>query len=259
MILKEQRKRKILCLIEKNQQVHIAELSDLFNVSEMTIRRDLDDLADKKLIQRIHGGAVFSGDVGNKNEPPVMERCNEQEAEKQLIARKMAEIVQDGEKIFLGSGTTTLAIAEALKDHQDLTVITNAITIVNCLLPATHIKLVVMGGFLRRTEMSMIGHFTDAGLANLQVDRVIIGIRGIDLAYGLTSDHLQELTTDQAILKISDEIIVAADHTKFGHIAAIRTAPITVATKIVTDAQAPASLDLALAELGIELVRATES
>lgn len=255
-MLKEQRKRKILDLIETNSQVHIAELVEMFEVSDMTIRRDLQDLDQKGLIKRIHGGAVSLRREKNANEPPIIERSNDQITEKRQIARKVASLIQDGEKIFLGSGTTTLAIAEELNNHQNLTVITNAVTIVNTLIPKTHITIIGLGGFLRRSEMSMIGYFTEAALANLQVDKVIIGIRGIDLEHGLTSDDLQELITDQAILKIGKEVVVAADHTKFGYVAAIRTAPITTATCIVTDDQVSDEMVDAIQNFGVQVIKA---
>ncbi len=255
-MLKERRKRKILDLIEQEDQVHIPELARMFEVSEMTIRRDLEELDQIGVIQRIHGGALAVDTVGKKNEPPIVERSHEQADEKRIIAKKIASMVKDGEKIFLGSGTTALAIAEELRHHKNLTVLTNAITIVNALIPAKQITLIVLGGFLRRAEMSMIGHFTQAALEDLQVDKVIIGIRGIHLEHGLSSDNLQELLTDQAILKISQKVIVAADHTKFGHIAAIRTAPITAATQIVTDHQAPVNMIQEIEDLGVEVITA---
>ena len=255
-MLKERRKRKILDLIEQEDQVHIPEMARLFDVSEMTIRRDLEELDHIGVITRIHGGALSVNQLGKKNEPPIVERSHEQADEKRLIAKTIAGMVHDGEKIFLGSGTTSLAIAEELKHHENLTVLTNAITVINALIPAKQITVIVLGGFLRRAEMSMIGHFTQAALEDLQVDKVIIGIRGIHLEHGLTSDNLQELLTDQAILKISQKIIVAADHTKFGYTAAIKTAPITTATQIVTDHQAPADMIQKIRALGVEVITA---
>jgi DeoR/GlpR family transcriptional regulator of sugar metabolism len=255
-MLKEQRKRIIVELIENNDQVQIAELAELFKVSEMTIRRDLEELDQQGVIQRIHGGAVNLDQTNKKIEPPIIKRTNEQLEEKQQIAKKVASLVNDGELIFLGSGTTTLAIAEELKERVQLTVLTNAITIINSLIPAEHITLIVLGGFLRRSEMSMIGHFTEAALANLKADKVIIGIRGIDVEHGLTSDNLQELITDQAIMNMSENLIVAADHTKFGHVAAIKTAPITRATKIVTDSQVPDAILNSIEDIGVEVIKA---
>lgn len=253
-MLKEHRKRKILDLVESHQQVLISDLVELFDVSNMTVRRDLKELDQEGLIRRIHGGAVSLRRRGAHNEPSLMERAEEQKLEKRQIAKQVAGLIKAGEKIFLGSGTTTLAIAEEIKSFNTLTVITNAITIVNALIPYPQITLISLGGFLRRSEMSMIGHFTEAALANLQVDKVIVGMRGIDLEHGLTSDDLQELITDQAILRIGKEVIVAADHTKFGYVAAIKTAPITAATRIVTDDHVPGRMLDAIREKGIDVI-----
>lgn len=258
-MLKEQRKRAIVDRIERDKQVFIADLAEQFDVSEMTIRRDLDELDHNGVIHRIHGGALAVPKIGTKNEPPVFERSNEQTEEKKHIAKTVAGMIQNGEKIFLGSGTTTLAVAENLTHHKDLTVLTNAITIVNCLIPIKHITLIVFGGFLRRAELSMVGHFTQSALKDIQVDKVVIGMRGIHIEQGLTCDHLQELQTDQAILQLSKNIIIAADHTKFGHVATIRTAPITTASTIVTDGKAPDDMIRRIRSLGIEVIKATPS
>lgn len=254
-MLKGERHREILKVIENDSQVHVGELAERFAVSEMTIRRDLEELDQKGMIQRIHGGAVTRLEAHQRNEPPLFERADEQREEKRRIAKKVAGMVQDGEKIFLGSGTTTLAIAEELVERNNLTVLTNAITIVNCLAAASGITVIVLGGFLRRMEMSLIGHFTESALENLRVDKIIIGIRGIDPVYGLTSDNMQELFTDQAIMRISKTIIIVADYTKFGHIAAIRTAPITAVTKIVTDQKASSDMVTAIRRMGIEVIQ----
>lgn len=254
-MLKGKRQREMLKVIENHSQVQVNELAEQFAVSKMTVRRDLEELDHKGMLQRIHGGAVARIEANKRNEPPVFERANEQQVEKRQIAKKVASMVQDGEKVFLGSGTTTLAIAEELANRRNLTVLTNAITIVNCLVPAPGITLIVLGGFLRRMEMSLIGHFTESALENLRVDKVIIGIRGIDPVHGLTSENMQELFTDQAILRISKTIIVAADYTKFGHIAAIRTAPITAATKIVTDQKTSTEMVTAIRRMGIEVIQ----
>ncbi|MDZ4159450.1 MAG: DeoR/GlpR family DNA-binding transcription regulator [Anaerolineaceae bacterium] len=255
-MLKGERQREILKVIENHNQVHVNELAQRFAVSAMTIRRDLEELHQKGMIQRIHGGAVTWSDGHKRHEPPVFERASEHQAEKRQIAKKVAGMVKEGEKIFLGSGTTTLAIAEELANRRNLTVLTNAITIVNCLVPAPGITVIVLGGFLRRMEMSLIGHFTESALENLRVDKVIIGIRGIDPVHGLTSDNMQELFTDQAILRISKTIIVAADYSKFCHIAAIRTAPITAVTKFVTDQKTSPDVVTAIRRMGIEVIQA---
>ncbi len=183
----------------------------------------------------------------------MLERTLENSDEKDRIGRATAGLIKEGEKIFLSSGTTALAVARALKGRQNLTVITNALIVANELISSPGITLVLVGGFLRRSELSLIGHFTEAALQGLRVEKVIIGFRGVDPVHGLTSDHLQELITDQAILKISKTIIVVADHTKFGQVAAIRTAPLSTATRIITGVETPHEFVEVIQRMGIEL------
>lgn len=252
-MLKKERQREILRLIRDRGKAEVEELSARLRVSYMTIRRDLSELHDRGLLERVHGGALLQA-TGADQEPPVVERTQASTEGKRRIGLRVAGLVQDGEKIFLGSGSTTAFVAEALLQRRKLTVVTNALNIALRLMPAPEIEVTVTGGFLRRSEMSLIGHFAEHTLKNLQVDKVIIGMRGIDPVKGLTSDNMEELITDQAILNISKNIIVAADHTKFGHVAAIRTAPVTAATTIVTDEGGPRDILEALRKMGIRII-----
>jgi DeoR/GlpR family transcriptional regulator of sugar metabolism len=133
-------------------------------------------------------------------------------------------------------------------------VLTNALNIAYALTAAPRISVTMTGGFLRRSELSLIGHFAERTLQGLQVDKVIIGMRGIDPVKGLTSDNMDELITDQAILGVSKNIIVIADHSKFGYVAAIRTAPVTAATTIITDGGGPKDILEAIRKMGVRVV-----
>lgn len=252
--LKTERLRQIEQVIDDRLQATVSDLARRFGVTEMTIRRDLSELDAQGVVQRIHGGAISTKRQRNSVEPPMLDRMGEQRIEKQRIAQAVAGMVTDGQTIFLGSGTTALAVAQALSGRGNLTVITNSLTVANALVESPDITVVVVGGFLRRSELSLIGHFAETAMRDVRVDMVIMGIRGIDPKYGLTSDHLQELMTDRAILALSDRVIIVADHTKFGHQSAGRTAPVTAATTIVTDTEAPAEIVRALRDLGLEVI-----
>ena len=257
-MLKQERLRRICEIVEAEGQATVTDLASQFGVTEMTIRRDLQDLDAQGLVQRIHGGAMSPEPRRNAVEPPVLERIDEQADVKQHIGLAVAGMIEDGETIFLGSGTTTLAVAEALAEREgnsNLTIITNALTVVNALARTPGITVIVVGGFLRRSELSLVGHLAESALDDLHVDRVIIGMRGVDPEHGLTSDYLQELKTDQAILDMSDMVIIVADHTKFGRVATSRTAPITAATMIVTDMQTPMEIIEAIQARGVLMVR----
>lgn len=251
-MLKKERHRKILQLIEETGKAEVLSLANAFNVSDMTIRRDLNELEKRGYIERVHGGALIKKERRG-DEAPVLDRTQEMLEAKVRIAQKVAGMIKDGEKIFIGSGSTMMLVAEALSSHRNLTVYTNALNIVDALYHYP-ITVIVVGGMLRRSELSLIGSFTETCLRGIMVDKVIIGMRGIDPVKGLTSDHMEELITDQAILTLSKNVIVAADHTKLGHVAAIRTAPITVAKKIITSIGGPKDVIQAIRQMGIEVI-----
>jgi len=241
-LLREERKRKISEFVEENKQATVAELSKLFGVSDSTIRRDLEELDGQGEIQRAHGGAVAV--ERSAPEPPVVHRMVESEEEKRKIGRAAARLVQDGEVIFLGSGTTTLEVARNLDGKNDLTVITNALNVANQLAGKQSITVIVMGGLLRHSELS------------LRADKVIMGMRAISVQEGLTNDYLPETMTDRAIVNFAPEIIVVADHSKFGKVSTALVAPITSVAKIVTDIRTPPELINEIRQLGIEVILA---
>lgn len=239
--------------METEGNASVADLAERFGVSEMTIRRDLEQLVARGQVVRVHGGAVAPDRGRMVSEPPILDRMAEQSTAKRRIGLAVAGMIEQGETIFIGSGTTTLALARALKERQGITIVTNALTVANSLSASPGINMLVIGGFLRRSELSLIGHVAVKALEDLHVDKVVMGMRGIDPQYGLTSDHHQELMTDRAIMAISDCVMVLADHTKFGHIASSRTAPVTAADLIVTDERAPHDLVEQIQELGVQV------
>jgi Transcriptional regulators of sugar metabolism len=250
-MLKKERHREILKIIESTGKAEVNALALHFGVAEMTVRRDLSDLGKRGLLERVHGGALIQNDRKG-SEAPVYERLLDQFEIKQQIGRAAAKLIGDGEKIFLGSGSTTMAVAQAMIDHRNVTIYTNALNIADALFHYP-VKVNVLGGSLRRSELSLIGDMTERMIQSIRVDKVIIGIRGIDPVKGLTSDHMEELLADQAILNSSRNIIVVADHSKIGHVAAIRTAPITAITRLVTNKGGPKDILQVLRRLGVEV------
>jgi DeoR/GlpR family transcriptional regulator of sugar metabolism len=202
---------------------------------------------------RTHGGAEALPESRLSVDPPVLDRTNEQGESKSKIAGHVATLIKDGETVFLGSGTTTLAVAMALAGRRNLTVVTNALTIANALATNPAIDLVLIGGFLRHSELSLVGHIAEAAIRDVRVDKVIIGIRGINLEHGLTNENMQELMTDRSIMGMSDTLIVVADHTKFGQVSTIRLGPVTAASLIVTDTGVPTEMVAQLHELGVKV------
>jgi DeoR family transcriptional regulator of aga operon len=245
------RQIQILQLLERQQRLSVAELCAAFEVSEATARRDLENLASQGKLQRVHGGAIILTQA--PPEQPILQRQSEQADEKIRIGQAASALVQTGETIFLGSGTTVLEAARRLRGQLNLTVLTNSLPVVNALAGAEGITVICLGGMLRESELSFIGHITEQALAEVRADKVFMGTRAISLEYGLTHEYLPETMTDRAILKAGQQIIVLADHTKFGRAAAVRLAPLESIHTIVTDKGTPQDLIEAVQRRGIRV------
>jgi len=247
-----ERQEEVLRRLGSQQRISVPEICAAFDVSEATARRDLEALATQGLIQRVHGGALAIRKASP--ESPMLVRSQEQAQEKQWIGRAAAALVQDGETVFLGSGTTVLEAARALRQRNRLTVITNSLPVLNLLAGGPGITLIGLGGSLRDSEYSLIGHITEQALAEVRADRVIMGIRAVNLEHGLTNDYLPETLTDRAILRVGGQVIILADHTKCGAVAAAFVAPISAIQVLVTDQGTPSDFQQALKASGVQVV-----
>ena len=243
-----------LHFIEQRQRVTVTQLCDFFSISPATARRDLDALAERGKIQRVHGGAIPIRQA--PPELPVVNRLAEQLEEKQRIGRAAADLIADGDTVFLGNGTTVLEVARNLLGRKNLTVITNSLMVLNLMGDSPDITLISLGGQLRRSELSMIGHITEQALAELRADKVIIGVHAIDAKHGLAGQYLPEAMTDRAILKIGRKAIVVVDHTKFGRLATAFLAPVNAIDLIVTDTGIDPEIESALTSQGARVMKA---
>jgi DeoR/GlpR family transcriptional regulator of sugar metabolism len=252
MTVKTKRQQQILEVIREDQHVTVSILSERFSVSEVTVRRDLSELNQAGSLRRVHGGAV-APELGAP-EPPVFQRLREHEAAKDAIGQAAAKLVPEGSTLFLGSGSTTTYVARHLTDRRDLTVVTNALTVAQELALADGITVLVTGGVMRLSELSLVGHLTESAVRELHVDKVIIGMRAISLVEGLTNDYLPEVMTDRAIIEMADDLIVVADHTKLGKVGPAFVAPIQRIRTLVTDRGADAESLEKMKGLGIQIV-----
>jgi DeoR/GlpR family transcriptional regulator of sugar metabolism len=247
-----ERQNQILRWINQRQRISISEVCEHFAVSEATARRDLEMLAGKGSVQRVHGGAIALEKA--PPEMPMLLRQDDQAGEKQRIGFAGANLVKDGETIFLGSGTTVLEVARNLQNHKNITVITNSLPVINLLADNRNITTVCLGGILRPSEFSFIGHLTEQALAEIRADKVFLGVRAINLKEGLTNDYLPETLTDRAILKIGQEIIVVADHTKFGRVSTVMLVPIEQIHTLITGIEIPIELFKDISKLDIRVI-----
>lgn len=247
-----ERQKQILSLLGKQGRLRVSEIVERFEISEATARRDLEMLASQGKAQRVHGGVIAIEQA--PPELPILQREGEQVEEKSSIGRAAAGLIEDGETVFLGSGTTVLEVAKHLRECRNLTVITNSLSVLNALAGSKEITVVSLGGQLRESELSFIGHITEQALAELHVDKVVMGTRGISLEHGLTNDYLPETLTDRAILNIGGTVIIVADHTKINRVATALLAPLQAMHVFVTDSNAEKKFLQSLKKLGIEVL-----
>jgi len=252
-LLKEERQQQILDALQENNRVTVPELSLRFGTSDVTIRRDLADLAAEGKLQRTHRGALKV--VPAPPEPPVVQRLSLEQTEKEQIGRAAAALVDEGDSIFIGSGSTTSAFARCLTGLHRLTVVTNALNVaVELAAVSVDWTIIVTGGVVRASELSLLGHLAEQSLPEVRVNKVFMGMQAISLEGGLTSDNMPEVTTTRHIFDMAPELIVLADHTKLGKTASAYLAPVERIKTLVTDSGAdPAFLDQARAR-GIHLI-----
>jgi DeoR family transcriptional regulator of aga operon len=241
-----------LHLIRQRERVSIELICEEFSVSSATARRDLDALVERGLARRIRGGAMAV--QLPPPDLPAIQRETEQGAAKRRIGQAAAKLISPGETVFLSSGTTALEVARSLRDIPGLTVITNSLLVLNTLADAERITLVGLGGVLRRSEMSFIGHVTEQMLAEVRADKIFLGVRAIDAEFGLTNDFMLETMTDRAILKIGRELIVVADHTKCGRVGPAFVAPVNAVHTLITDTETPAQVVDAFGRRGVRVL-----
>jgi DeoR/GlpR family transcriptional regulator of sugar metabolism len=248
------RQKQILSMLGRRGRLSVAEIVRRFSVSEATARRDLQALATLGKAQRVYGGAMAIEEA--PPELPILERADEQAARKARIGRLAANLISEHETVFLGSGTTALEVARHLRDRRDLTVITNSLPVVNMLAGRKEITVIALGGMLRDSELSLIGHITELGLGEVRADKVFMGTRGVSLEHGLTNDYLQETLTDRLILRIGRQVIILADHTKIHRVSTVLLAPLASMHTFITDSSADAKFVRALRRRRIQVLLA---
>lgn len=230
----------------------VNELVAQLGVSEMTVRRDLDELERQGFLRRVHGGAVSAR--GRSYEPPFLTRSLVHKEEKVRIAAAAAARVHHGDSIALDVGTTTLEIAYQLAGKRDLTVITPSLRIAMVLAEQPGIRLILTGGILRHGELSLVGHLAEEAFRQFFADKLFLGIGGIDLEAGLTEFNLEDALVKKVMLRRAKEIIVVADASKFGRVAFASVAPLDVVHTLITDSSVPPSIVNGLRDKGIEVI-----
>lgn len=210
----EERRMKIAEIINRGDSVKVSQLAKRFNVSESTIRRDLNELEKHGLILRTHGGAVSTI---SKLEATFVEKQDKCAEEKERIGKIAAEQIKDGDTVILDSGTTTLYISKFIK-AKNIIVITNSIALTYELSNRDDIQLINTGGIIRSNTKAQVGSITEKVIKQFRVDKVFLGANGISLEFGVTTPTLQEAGVKQAMIDVADKVYLLVDESKFGKV-----------------------------------------
>ncbi len=235
-MLARQRQTYILERVREDGAVRVAELARDLNVSDMTVRRDLDLLHQQGLLEKVHGGATQTSG-SSLFEPGFVAKSELQLAEKGAIALAAADLVTPGMAIALSAGTTTYALARRLTDLEGLTVVTNSVPVADVLyrLGRPDQTIIVTGG-VRTPSDALVGPFAVAALRTIHVDLVFMGVHGMDPHSGFTTPNLLEAETNRALVESGRRLVVLADHTKWGVIGISSIARLDQADLLISDA-----------------------
>lgn len=227
-----ERRRTILDLVRSSGAVSLHDLAAAVHSSEVTVRRDIRALEEEGLLDRRRGGAVWPG--GMSHEQSYRQKRSVAASEKLAIAQVAAELVDEGDAIVLGGGTTTQELARRLARFADLTVVTNSLLVAQALAD-TKSEVVMTGGSLRKPTYALIGSSTERSLAGIRVHRAFLSGNGLTAARGLSTPNMHVANVDQAIVASAQEVVVLADHTKLGVDTMFQTVPSERIAHLVTD------------------------
>ncbi|PGH48531.1 DeoR/GlpR family DNA-binding transcription regulator [Streptomyces sp. Ru87] len=241
-----ERRQLILEMVRANGAVSLRELARVVQTSEVTVRRDVRALEAEGLLDRRHGGAVLPG--GFTRESGFPQKSHLATAEKTAIADLAAGLVEEGEAIVVGAGTTTQELARRLARVPGLTVVTNSLLVAQALAHANRVEVVMTGGTLRGSNYALVGSGAEQSLQGLRVSRAFLSGSGLTAERGLSTSNMLSASVDRALVQSAGEVVVLADHTKLGTDTMFQTVPTDVITRLVTD-EPPAHEDRAAAEL----------
>ncbi|MFD7234771.1 DeoR/GlpR family DNA-binding transcription regulator [Streptomyces syringium] len=269
-LLAEQRRALILDEVRRRGGVRVNELTRKLNVSDMTVRRDLDALARQGAVEKVHGGAVPVAEA-TTHEPGFEAKSTLELSAKADIARAAARMAAPGSAIALAGGTTVFALAQQLVEVPDLTVVTNSVRVADvfhstqrsmtAVGPAARpgAATVVLTGGVRTASDTLVGPVADAAIRSLHFDVLFIGVHGISAEAGLSTPNLAESETNRHFVRSARRVVVLADHTKWGTVGLSSFATLEEVDALVTDAGLPAPARAEVSERLPELVVAGPS
>ena len=247
----EERRKKILDIINRSGSVRVAELSSTFGISEVTIRTDLAEMEYRGLLTRVHGGAVSSyKPYYNMN---LNQRMSTNQEQKEIIAGKISDMIENNDTVMLNSGSTTLMVFRAIPQNLNLNIVTNSISIALEGTGNPNFNIILLGGLVNSKYQFTFGDDAIKQLKSYHADKLILSVDGIDLEHGFSTYYDKEAEIDRIMLAQSNVSIVAADHTKFERRAFAKISDLSVADYIVTDTDAPEKMKIKMSKQSIKI------
>lgn len=234
-MLASQRQATILDEVRRSGAVRVQELVHQLGVSDMTVRRDLQLLSERGLVNKVHGGAVIKLD--STVEPGFEAKAKLQLAAKAAIAQAAVELVRPGSAIALSAGTTTWNMAALLARIPGLTIVTNSTTVADLIAntPGVNDQTLILTGGVRTPSAALVGPVADLSLRSLHVDQLFIGAHGMDPQAGFTTPNLAEAETNRTLIGCATQVIVCADSTKWASVGLASFGPLSTANILITD------------------------
>jgi DeoR family transcriptional regulator, fructose operon transcriptional repressor len=249
-----ERMKKIKEKLLKEKRVDVFELSELFSVTEVTIRRDLDKLEQEGFLIKTYGGAVLNDRI-IENSPK--ENISEVSDENKMIGKIAAEMIEDDEAIYLSPGIVSLEIAKNIKDKR-VTIVTNDLLIGCELRNCVGIKVIITGGNLIQSTYTLVGGFALQSLRGIFINKAFIFVKGINFDSGYTLDSFEEIMVIQEVQKISNDFIIIADYNRFNSTSFAKLGDLTIAKKVITNKKVPSEYKKFFFENSIKLYTAYE-
>jgi DeoR/GlpR family transcriptional regulator of sugar metabolism len=256
-LFREERLQLIAELVRTQRKVFVEELAQEFKVSPSSIRIDLAELESRGLLKRTHGGAIavtkLHGRMVTQKSSLELRRAVRQ-AEKRIIGQAAAGLIEDGDTLMIDGGSTTLHVARYLLDKRSLTIITNSVSLLPHLMAIPDGRIYVIGGLLDPRFETLVGDITLDVLDRFRTAKAILGIDGISIDAGLSATDSAVAAGKQKMMRLSDQVIIVADHTKLDQVCLIPIAPLEEMGCLVTDSGVPAAMVEAIEARGPQVI-----
>lgn len=247
-----ERRQRIVDKIKQDKKVYVSELSQLFKVTEETVRRDLEKLENENLLRRSYGGAILN-EQQTGEDISFMKRSTINSESKEAIAQKAQELINDGDTIMVDSSTTCLTLLHHLKERRHITIITNSIRLAYDF-SASPFRIISTGGTLRANSMALTGTATCTALQRYYADVVLISCKGLDPKRGVMESNEEESAVKQVMLAQAKKSLLLVDQSKFDKTAFVQTCSLADIDTIVTDSAPEEHWHKALTQAQVELI-----